>query len=810
MAFMNHLHYVQAVSIRPVCSMLTLMLLTTSHTVIAQSSSHKALLEEVMVTAQKREQNSLDVPITVNTFSAEDLRVSGARSAVDIHHYIPGFEVTEDELTQSQISIRGIRGSNISTGGDPSVATFYDGSYVPRAATTISFSDIQRIEVLKGPQGTLFGRNAAAGVLNIIPNGPEAANSGFISVKLGNLNLRRVEAMGNLVLADNVYLRVNALSNQRDGILKNSGTGGEPRAQDNAAARVALLWTLSEKTDIEFNYDWDKIDQAAPQGIGIGPFAVSPDPFFGRVENDVVNGGEARDMYAYGLKLKHDIDELWSLRYLASYRKFETRNRLDDDGTADVSRYVDSDNIEDSDILYTELQLNYNSDRLSLVAGLNYSQEDIRQVIPVNLTTDSLMSFQEGPVILNLGGARLWDPDFWAAFSSEFTGGVPLDQSQASYSFVNDILRTAIDPNIPPHFFAPSTSGTLYLETMFNTGDFKNYGVYADADYAVSEKFSIAFGLRYSNDRKRFSWFAPLSDYAQQNPELGLYNLFIDQADLTIASKTWSKVTGRVLANYQLFDSAIGFVSYSTGYKSGGYDSLEIATAELPISPEDITNIEVGIKGDFIDGRLRAQVSAYDMSVEGSQRTILGQRPKDSGVTYYIINGNTDNKGVELTLDWLVADTLKLGVSSYYARNSSQFDEYYNALAQLVEAQTVKQNFSLSDNYTLQFDWYPEITLGSLVLHADYIFTADRLKGTPDYLSDFSYISAYGADRKRLNMNLTWLDDSAKFEVSLWGRNLTDHKLVTNIGGLGLNTIFTPIAKIEDPRTYGLDFKYSF
>ncbi|WP_299979074.1 TonB-dependent receptor [uncultured Pseudoteredinibacter sp.] len=768
------------------------------------------VLEEVVVTAQKRPQNSLDVPITINTFSADDIANVGARSIVDIHRYIPGLEVSEKELTQTEVSIRGIKGTNISTGGDPSVATFFDGSYIPRAATTISFSDIERIEVLKGPQGTLFGRNAAAGVVNIIPNAPDAGNYGFVTARLGNLNLRRLEAMANVTLSDGVYLRVNALSNQRDGVLNNIGEGGDPGGQDNSAARAALLWEVADGHRLSMSYDWDKIDQSAPQSIGIGPFANNTNPFVGPVNNDVRNGGEKRDMQAFGIKYEYAISEAAALKFLSSYREFETANRLDDDGTADISRYIDTDNIEDSDIFYSEIQLNYNADQFTLVAGLNYSQEDIQQIIPVTLSTDAFMSFQAGPAILNLGGEDLWDPEFWSAFSSEFTGGTPLDQSQESYSFVIDVLRNAIDPNIPPHFFAPATSGDLYTESIFNKGDFKNYGVYADIDYQLSEKLNVAFGLRYSEDKKSFSWYIPLSDYAQDNPDLQLYNLFFGQVDLTQASKKWSKLTGRILANYRITEESIVYGSYSTGYKSGGYDSLEVATAQLPIAPEDVKNLELGVKGDYFDGNLRVQLSFYDLQVDGSQRTILGQRPQDAGVIYYIINGDTHNKGIELQLDWLITQNLKFGLSTFYARNSSQFDDYYNALAELIESQEVKQNFSFADNYTVQLDWYPNSGIGDVRVHLDYTFNADTLRGTPDFLEEFSAVPAYGEDRESLNAQLSWFDDSRVLEISIWGRNLSDNKRVTNIGGLGINTINAPVASIDDPRTYGLSLKYNF
>ena len=184
------------------------------------SLAEEASLEEITVTAQKREQSELEVPMTLDVFTARDIEETGALNLIEMQDFIPGFSMGSNP-TQSTISIRGVSSVNISTGGDPSVATFYDEIYVPRAATTASFTDLQRVEVLKGPQGTLYGRNAAAGVVSIVPNRPGPENEGFIRDRVGNYNLFRVEMMGNVALSDTLFLRANALSNTRDGYVTN-------------------------------------------------------------------------------------------------------------------------------------------------------------------------------------------------------------------------------------------------------------------------------------------------------------------------------------------------------------------------------------------------------------------------------------------------------------------------------------------------------------------------------------------------------------------------------------------------------------
>ena len=241
--------------------------------------AQETALDEITVTAQKREESALEVPVTVDVFSAKDIEETGALNLAEMQDFIPGFEVG-DNPTQASITIRGVSSANISTGGDPSVATFYDGIYVPRAATTASFTDLQRVEVLKGPQGTLYGRNAAAGVVNLVPNRPGPDNGGFIKTRLGNYELSRFEIMGNYAISENFFVRANVLTNRRAGYLENlvpgGRTGGE---QNNFAARISALWELSDRTDLQVSYDADQVDNAPRPAVGLHPWAACPTDF---------------------------------------------------------------------------------------------------------------------------------------------------------------------------------------------------------------------------------------------------------------------------------------------------------------------------------------------------------------------------------------------------------------------------------------------------------------------------------------------------------------------------------------------------
>jgi iron complex outermembrane receptor protein len=220
-------------------------------------------LEEVVVSAQKREEDYLTVPISVNAFTAQDMVNTGAVNIQGIDDFMPGVDIGDagSGSTQLGITVRGVESPNISSGEDPSTATFYDGSYMPRAVTSIPFTDIARIEVLKGPQGTLFGRNATAGVINIVPNNPHDEFEGFIKTRVGNYNLLRLEGMLNLPINDSLAFRGNIFSHQRDGITAQEGVGDDVQEEGFLAARMSLLWTVSDNTDIQLRYDMEDRDE---------------------------------------------------------------------------------------------------------------------------------------------------------------------------------------------------------------------------------------------------------------------------------------------------------------------------------------------------------------------------------------------------------------------------------------------------------------------------------------------------------------------------------------------------------------------
>lgn len=855
---------------RPITKAVLMALACTPFYLQAQETqSDDKKLEVIEVTAQKRVQNIMKVPLTVGTVSASTLEESAAILLSDVDKFIPGFDFSDSSMTQAGVTMRGISSPNISVGGDPSSATFYDDVYMPRAAQNVLFSDLERVEVLKGPQGTLFGRNAAMGVVNIVPNKPTDEFTGFAKMSLGTDNLKRWEGMVNVPLTDNLFMRGNFLINTQDGFVENVAEtswkdtrGWDLGERDHRAGRLSLLWNASNRTNVQIAYERDNLEQAPPMAIGTSIYAYNQgqDVFASKVENDVRNGVESRDMYGLTLKVNHTFNDEWSAKYVLSYRDWETVNREDEDGTADITRYFDTSNNEDSNIMYTELQLSYVNDRINAVTGFSYSKEDVSQRTELNMTTDTVARLVTGElngqvrgmIAQELAGAiggdsdelaaavfgpgvtfadavnmqfnqlgfpmdHMWDANAWASALDALGVGGPL---MAAIGFPNSPLTGPIVTALgdltydlvsqelgEPMIFGPSYSGMMWQENVYNTGDFTNWGLYADVDYALTDKWHVIGGLRYSHDEKDFTWYISEPSFTAVRP--GVSTLLFPQVNLA-ASDSWSKVTGRLVTSYQLDNDQMLFASYSTGYKSGGFDSLvpvDMSMGQSAFAPEDSSNIEIGYKATLWDS-LRANVSFYMTELDNFQVTKDSKAPGSTTSIPTIINENRAIDGVEIDLRWYASSSLQLGMVTEIRTTDIDTPSFYNAEGDLVDAES--RSTDAATNYTLILDWSPDSDLGIVNVHMDYVFV-DNTRADEVGIEAFKLaVPEYFWDRKSLDTRVSWSNFEETIEVGLWGRNITDERYVESLGGLTAGTLGTPFARINRGREVGIDIKVEF
>lgn len=804
-----------------------------------------SLTEVIEVTAQKRAQSVMDVPLAVDAIGAEAVKERGAVLLGEIADFTPGFSFSKNDVVQSTATMRGISSSNISVGGDSSVAIFFDDFYLPRAAQSIAFSDLQRIEVLKGPQGTLFGKNAAAGVVSIYPNAPTDETEAMASMRLGNYGLKRFEGMANLVVSDAFFVRINAITNQRDPFVENhyADYNGEPLGnRDHQAARVAAVWQPDSDTRVQLAYDWDNLDQGYAAQLGVSAFAYSMNPGTRDMASDVENGHEKRDMTAVTFKLEHEFNSEWSVKLLSGYRQWEVSGKDDTDGTADSTRYVDTVNYEDSDIFYNEIQANYTGDNFSLVTGMTYSKEDVRQLTTVSLNADTVTRLISGELSATLVDAltaygydeatiaalglpvdHIWDADQWASVLSVMAG---VDESVAG--LLTQLGTSPFAPELPAiitgtgdmtydliaqglgesALVGPGLRGEFWGEDVANTGSFTSVGLYGDADFQITPQWGLNVGLRYSKDDKDFSWAITENTLAGRSLPSMINALFPLISELE-SSHSWSKITGRVVSRYAFSQAQMGYVSYSTGYKAGGFDSLDPLTAADPFAPEDITNIEVGYKGDLFDDMLRIQASVYSMTVDNRQLSIFSQLPGSAGLVPVIINGDQDINGFEMLVNWQPVDTVRLSAITEFRDIDSQWEPYYDYLGNLI---TESQQAQSATTYTLSADWLPDIDIfnGYTKVHVDYVFEENIARDDIDLLPVAYDIPGFFNDKKVLNARLSWADADEQWELAIWGNNLLDNIHFYELGGFAAEILGTPTVRVNDPRTFGVDVRYRY
>lgn len=788
-------------------------------------------MDVIRVTAQKREQNIMAVPITVGTVSSELVEESSSILLSEVDKFIPGFDLNDPSITQGTVSVRGISSPSISVGGDPSTATFYDDVYTPRAAQNVLLSDIDRIEVLKGPQGTLFGRNAAMGVVKIVPNKPRNTKEGFLKATLGTDELRRYEGMANLPVSDDLYFRANFLSNEQDGIVKNVARPAwnedekiwDLGERNYSAGRISMLWHISDQTQLQVAYDIDDLEQAPPMAVGVSEFAYNggEDPFADRAENDVRRGVEARDMYGITAKLNHEFNSQLSAKYVMGFRDWDTVNRQDEDGTGRIRRYFDTSNNEDSDILYSELQLNFTNDRVDVVGGFSYSSEDAFQQTELNLTADTVarLTTQELNAITQgaFGLDHIWNADEWTAaltglgFSEAIMEAIGFPNAPLTPEVVQatgDLTYDLVSQQLGiPELFGPSYGGAFWQENVINTGDFTNWGIYADADYAVTDRWNVIAGLRYSKDEKDFSWFIPETTFGDLRP--GVSNVLFPMVDLK-ASDSWDKLTGRLVTSYAIAPQQMIFASYSTGYKSGGFDSLvpiDQSAGQQAFAPEDSTNIELGYKGTLWD-QLIANVSVYRTELDNFQISVESKKPGSAQAIPTILNENREITGVELDLRWYATETLMLAAVSDVRETDIDTPSFYNSAGELVPASS--RSFDGNTNYTLIANWSPAIEQAILNIHVDYVFVENTNDQRPDLAPFELELPKYFADRKDLNMRISLGGHDSTWELGLWGKNLLDRRYIESVGKRTASILGTPYARINRGRELGVDFRLGF
>jgi len=778
----------------------------------AQPAETAAALEEVIVTAQRREQKLQDVPIAVQVMSADQIQKVAAENMAQLDRYVPGLVVSGDSPTQPHYQLRGIGASDFGVGTDPAVGVYVDGVYAARSgASFLAFNDIERIEVLRGPQGTLFGRSSAAGAISIVTRKPSDTLEGSVDLRFGNEGKRRAEGMFNLPLAAGMALRLNAVGNEADGFLRDAATGRKLDPERNWATRAALRWDIDDATQALLAWNHDAVNQLARVAIGLIPVPaagtlpppVTPatdgstwlDPLHAPIYNDVVGNRESRKLDEVVLQFSHRFGDV-EFRSTTDWRQFATINREDEDGTNRIATYFDTANVEHNVNWYQEFKLSGRNSLIDWVAGASYSSEHAQQHSDTDLYTDGADT-----VLSNLGLAP--------------PGGLFGNTSAALASF-----------GIPVNLL-----GAAWRETMYDDGRFKSLGIFGDVIWHLTDRLNLTTGLRYSRDKKDFAWSAPYRDAPQLEANLDALNqlgLFGETAPLGpiqnyqfnlifgygqtpgtgysyATSASWSDLSPRLVLDYKIDPDTLVYVSATKGFTPGGFDIVQINGR---YDKETVWNYEAGLKASLPQAHLVVDAAAYFYQYKNKQALVLATL--SGGVPEYVVD-SSDQKahGLDLEVHWQPVASLNLGLAAAYI--DSTFQKYISQYGTNLAGEPTGEprlSFTVNGDYSIPLSGGSSVDVflgssyrGATRCNADAVKTKTCLPA-----ANFSL----GGSQTITDARLGWRSADGRWRASLYATNLFDKRYVTGINQITAATFGTPIASVNAPRRYGVDLHAAF
>jgi iron complex outermembrane recepter protein len=605
-------------------------------------NSASQTLGEVVVTAQKRAENVQNVPLSIVAINGRTLAAEGITDVLDLQRSIPDLRLdTVQQAAGVSLRIRGM-GSYSNAAVDPDVAPYIDGVFIPRAGAVLtSFLDVDDVEVLRGPQGTLFGRNATVGAISIRTNAPSfARDSGSLAIDGGNYGQYKVEGMGNWAANDSFALRAAGFDSHTDGWFHNTYDGKTYGRSDTVAGR------LSAKATIGPSLTWTgRLDYAQTEGDGVNgnqPDVATLSPTqLAAFERTSTEPASALTGASLALNQRFDTPSLsdrqiggssdltwdgyggYSVRLIDSYRRWRNA-QVDGDvfgTTLDLLNRMDT---FASDSQSHELQLlspkGLLNGRLDFVAGLYYFEEQYK-------TTE------------------VWD--LGSQYCSFFYNGLGLGRL------------------VPGCQAAPQNDAT---DGIFNQRE-TSYAAYSQANFKIVPTVTLTLGARYTQDYKTGTFLQLVN-----NAYMGAGSLRAPESD--VLSTADSHPTWRGNLSWQITPEVMSFVSYSTGYKSGGFNNgggtAALTATSRTFSPETSDDVEVGLKSTFFQRRLLLNADIFQTDLTNFQDRSY------TGTTVLVRNaGDIRARGVELDSVVKPVDHFKVELGVAYL--DSIYTSYSNA-----------------------------------------------------------------------------------------------------------------------------------
>jgi iron complex outermembrane recepter protein len=759
-------------------------------------------LEEITVTARRREESLQSTPVAVTALTGEALETRAAASVDAVSQFVPnvqfdGAAALSGGAYNATVFIRGIGQNDFAIFSDPGAAMYLDGVYLGRSIGGIMDAvDLQRVEVLRGPQGTLFGRNTIGGAVNIVSRQPSDEFEGEVSLTGGRFNRFDGKAVVNIALSDTFATRFTVASINRDGYQKRLTDGEDPGDRDARIGRVQALWNASENLDFTLSLDATRVRQnSAPltlidvapvgvpfmnlynglvaPGLGIpapnGVSSVNASWRTGDIDQTWAGGPSVNDLDARGASLTVDWDlGAVAVKSITAYRELEALFARDGDNTPFTFRETIND--DDQDQFSQELQLAGTSfdERLTWLVGVYYFDESAQEEGKANLALGTFAALEA----LTLPPGTTWC-------------GLPGPNPRAIAACPPPPLRFGGAGN-------PNNVGVDVGVDLFTRVANESVALFGQGTFDITDTLSVTAGLRWTQDDKEVQ----LVHFREAS---GRYVVGAPGTQDTFVEK-WSEVTPKLGLELQLTQDALLYASYAKGYKSGGFNARPlsgIAEVQTPYDPEIVDSYEVGAKTGWWEGRVTANLAAFFNDYTDMQLTI-NATPQN-----FVRNaGEAEIKGAELEIVARLARGFDVNVAAGYL--DAQYTELDPQLATLNPPLTADKKLVKAPDWTLSagMQYRFDVGAGEIVLRGDWSY---KSKVYHDVFNDarlaqeaFDLFNAYAA----------FITSNRHWEIAVFGTNLSDerYRLSGNSSvGFGLaESTFSP------PREWGATLRYRF
>jgi len=758
-------------------------------------------IEEIIVTATKRAESVMDVPLAITAISGETIRDVNLNDIKDLIAFTPGITGNSKDSFLDFVSVRGIRTIDFGNGGDPSISLSVSSLY-----------DIERAEVLRGPQGFLFGRNSVSGAMNIITAKPNVEQTeGYAELDVGERGVLVFEGAVNFPVSDTFALRIAGYHSEEDGFVPNLAGGPDLIEHDKDAIRITGRFQ-TEKLTADLMFDIEDRDQTGTvyRQTGLGnafevhqtringgvPIEVSPDGRAVNNDNSLTPTDET-EIFSVGLQIDYDMD--WAtFTSLTGFKDHDYKYVEDFDGSPLVLFNYGQD--QTGDYFEQEFRLTSNAEGpLSWYAGASYYKENI----------DTIFIGQQEEDVYCQG---YWYNTCQDMF--DYYNGLDADNGDTYYC---DYLLS---------YYFQSCTWTPTADGLINDrnqiiGKYQGYSAYVDLSYAFNDSFDVSVGLRYSWDEKEFSQEV-LADPGNSQLAYKVQTGFSTPNGALRDKQDWNETTWRVIANWRPNDDTLLFGSVTTGYKPGGFGSFNIEPGcDTPFGlcaadpavdkpgdfgPETVTSFEIGYKGT-INGRTQLSVTAFLYDYEDLQ-AIFGDGPR----TIVDNVGQVDGQGVEVELHSALSDNFSIRLGG------SWFDsEATNVQAFCGNGEVVTGDINVCEGNSIP--WAPEFTAFA-ILNASFPAGNGEVFGTlawsweDDYRGDWPDPSVVFQKIEALNqtdIQIGYRTDS--WRLSAYVENVFDDVWYDGNYSDDLDSViifsqhtFGP----SRPRTAGVRFGYSF